>query len=758
MNKTWEIVVPGLLLIGAVALRWIDPSPVQDLRNLVFDNFQRISPRAYNPDLPVRIADIDEKSLDKFGQWPWSRAVLAKVVDRLHQLGAAVVAFDVLLAEPDRTGPKAVIDNLPDDPKFLGVKAQMETLPDPDQQLAEAVTKVPTVFGFAMLGYDPKRPQAKPRPVGGFSSNGDSPLYFVPQYNYVIGALPSLQAAAAGNGAVNSDPDDDGVVRRIPLILNFRGKIGGEGLATDHFLPTLGMEAIRLAFRSPSYTVRASGSNREALAGLFASGIGAIRIEGSPIIIKTNRSGEILLHDTGHEPERFISISDLFDPDFDRSRVEGRIILIGTSVEGLKDVQTSPLAANVPGVEIQAQTIEQILETALGGVLPLQRPYWSDAAEIAYLLLFGLLVIAFSRRSNALTALCVVIAAFAIAIGGSWFAFRRYGFLVDPLYPSGVAVILLISSTLLGFLRTEGEKRFLRSAMSRYLSPALVNRLTPGNMKLGGEIRELTLMFTDIRGFTKMSEGLNPEELTRVINSFLTPMTDVILRNAGAVDKYIGDCIMAFWNAPLDIPAHGKQAIRAALQMREELNALNARFKSEAKLTGLKKVKIKAGIGLNSGLCCVGNMGSDQKFNYSALGDTVNIASRLEALSPAYRLDLVIGEETAAAAPDFALLEIDQVQVKGKAIPIRIYTGVGDERMAATAEFRRLKDIHDRMLAAYRGQDWAAAADAAEQCRSTAPESLTGFYEIYAARIAEFRADPPPADWDGVYVAKSKTG
>jgi adenylate cyclase len=235
-------------------------------------------------------------------------------------------------------------------------------------------------------------------------------------------------------------------------------------------------------------------------------------------------------------------------------------------------------------------------------------------------------------------------------------------------------------------------------------------------------------------------------------------MTDVILRNDGAIDKYIGDCIMAFWNAPVDIPSHAKQAMRAAFQMREELEALNERFKQEAKMTGLTKVKINAGIGLNSGLCCVGNMGSSQRFNYSAMGDTVNLASRLEALSPAYRIDLVIGQETASAAPEFALLELDQVRVKGKDIPVTIYTGLGDETVAATNSFLQLKAAHERMLTAYRAQDWDGAIAAVTECAEIAPKSLGGFYEVYAARIAEFRNDPPGADWDGVYVAKSKSG
>jgi len=760
MLKAWGIVIPGVLLVGATALRVADPVPIQEVRNLVFDNYQRMQPRVYDKELPVRIADIDEKSLAKFGQWPWSRSVLSKLVDRLGELGAAVVVFDVLLAEPDRVSPQAMAETLPDDPAFAEVRRRLSQLPDPDSQLANSSAKVPTVFGFALVGYDPKRPEAKPKPVGGFSFLGDNPLDYVHALDHIVAPLPQFQTVAVGNGAVNSDPDPDGVVRRVPLVWNYRGNIGD---ATDGLLPSLSLESIRTALQAQTYTIRSTGSSGE-LGGVQAingaQGIGAIRIEGTPVVIKPNKAGELLLDDTGHQPGRFISIADLFDPDFPRDAVEGRIILIGTSVEGLKDIQNSPLSISVPGVELHAEAIEQILATALTGGLQLQRPYWSDLAEITYLMAFGMLAIAFAYRAGALSGLLVAGIAVVVAFGGSLWLFQHQRLLVDPLYPAGTAVILVMASSTVAFVRTEREKRHVRGAFQRYLSPVLVDQLAqhPERLKLGGEIRELTVMFTDIRGFTKMSEGLNPEELTRVINSFLTPMTTVIQKHKGTIDKYIGDCIMAFWNAPIDVASHGREAIRAAFEMRRELAALNERFKQEAKLKGVTKVKIKAGIGVNSGLCCVGNMGSDQTFNYSAMGDTVNIASRLEALSPAYKLDLVIGEETASAAPEFALLEIDQVKVKGKAVPIRIFTGLGDETVAASNSFVQLKAAHDRMLTAYREQHWGAAAAGLDACRVVAPESLLGLYEVYATRIAEYRAAPPGTGWDGVYVAKSKTG
>jgi adenylate cyclase len=348
----------------------------------------------------------------------------------------------------------------------------------------------------------------------------------------------------------------------------------------------------------------------------------------------------------------------------------------------------------------------------------------------------------------------------AVAFGGSWYLFKDRGWLVDPLYPAGTALVLVMVSTTITFIRTEREKRHIRGAFSMYLSPEMVRQVAehPERLKLGGENREITVMFTDIRGFTKLSEGLDPQALTHVINAFLTPMSKLIKDHNGTIDKYIGDCIMAFWNAPLDVPHHAREAVRTGVEMRRTLKRLNEQFAVEAAAAGKIPVKIRAGVGLNTGIGCVGNMGSEERMAYSALGDTVNTAARLESLSPAYFVDLVLGEETAADCTDFALLELDQVKVKGKAIPVRIFTCLGTEKMAASNSFQQLKPAHEGMLAAYRGQDWEGAEAARRSCLELAPERLRGFYALYETRIAEFRADPPGTDWDGVYVAKSKTG
>lgn len=741
------VVIPLLLLLAALVLRHQDPMPLQQLRNIVFDTYQRIDPRPYDETLPIRIGDIDEKSLNRFGQWPWSRAQMAKIIDRLRELGAAVVALDIIYAEPDRTAPKAVADNLPTDSSFDAARQIMATLPDPDQILADAIAKIPTIVPFAALNSDPQRPQILPMRKAGFVFGGDSPGRFISPWRYWVSSLPMLEQVAIGVGSVNADPDFDGTIRQISLFLQLPDPSN-----PTPFYPSLAAETLRLAQGQSTYAVKSSGASGVLSFGEH-TGISVVKI--GQAIIPTTPNGAVLLYDSGHQPARFFSLADLMEPDFDPSIVAGRIIFIGSSVEGLRDYKPTPNAESTTGVEIHTQIAEQIFS----GVY-LHRPDWAFGLEFVALGVFGIVLIVLAQRRAAILGLAIAVVAIFGSFGTSYYLFRTQGFLLDPLYPAGAAFLIFVTATLIGFIRTEREKAHVRGAFSRYLSPILVDQLSknPEKLKLGGELRELTVMFSDIRGFTKLSEGLDPQRLTTVINSFLTPMTRVIQNRQGTIDKYIGDCIMAFWNAPIDVEPHGRMAILAAYDMRAELVRINQLFAAESARTGDKLIEIKIGMGLNSGICCVGNMGSDQRFDYSVLGDTVNTASRLESLSPAYFVDLVIGEETAATVPDFALLELDQVRVKGKNVPVRIFTGLGDESVAKTNSFLGLKGAHDAMLAAYRGQAWSAAKAALALAREAAPDHLARFYDMYEARIAQFIAAPPPEDWDGVYVATTKGG
>jgi len=749
MKIGWDLAVGAAILIGALGLRAVDPLPLQQLRNLTFDSYQRLKPRAYDPNVPVVIAAIDEKSLGKYGQWPWSRTTLAKITDRLTELGAVVIAFDALFAEPDRTSPAVIAATLPADAQYDSARAQLATLPDPDAEFAAALARSPSVIAFsysfdAALSADPAisfpygfstivagagkaAPQADPD-LSAYEAYVASKVAGAP---YAILPLETFVSSARGMGEVHAgDFDPDGVVRRVPLAVSIGSKL----------YPTLAGDSLRVGVGGQTAQVRVT----------FDGFVEKMRI--GEAIIPVNDRGELLLYDTGSEPRRYVSLADIFEPDFDVRRVSGRMVLVGATAEGLKDLRPTPLAPNMPGVEIHAQILEQIL-----GNIYLTRPYNADEMEWNFLAGFGVVLLVFLYRRSAIGGAIVLAVAVAVAVGASWWQFAEKRNLFDPIYPALAATVMFGSGTLVNYLRTEREKRFLRHAFAQYLSPVLVDRLSPDKLKLGGELRELTLMFCDIRGFTKISESLDPQELTQLMNSFLTPMTTLIQAREGTIDKYIGDCIMAFWNAPLDVSHHAEKAILAALDMRAGLKTLNESLASAA--TAEKPaVTIRIGIGLNSGTGSVGNMGSDQRFNYTVFGDTVNIASRLEALSPAYGIDLVIGEETAESAPEMALLELDRVRVKGKILPVQIFTAVGDRAFALTPEYQRLKDAQSRLLAHYRAKEWDQAEAALAECRSLAPALLRGLYDLYEQRIAHYRIDPPPADWDGVYEAKTKAG
>ena len=344
------------------------------------------------------------------------------------------------------------------------------------------------------------------------------------------------------------------------------------------------------------------------------------------------------------------------------------------------------------------------------------------------------------------------------AVGGSWYAYVHYQWLIDPVFPSLIGLLVYLSSSAMLYLRTETERRHVRNAFSRYLAPAVVEHLAehPERLTLGGELRELTVMFSDIRGFTTISEGLDAHALTHFLNRYLTPMTDVIMSHAGTVDKYMADGIMAFWNAPLDDPAHAEHACRTALAMRRELARLNDRWRAEAAAEGRPFREVRAGIGLNTGLCVVGNLGSDQRFDYSVLGDDANVASRLEGQTKTYHADIIIGERTAELAPYFALLELDLIQVVGKTKPVRIFYLFGDEAVRSTEAFAALSSAHNAMIAAYRGRNWAEAAALIQTCRSEAPDSLQELYLLYEERLVSLLSAPPSSDWNGVFTALSK--
>ena len=739
-------ILPLLILALAVIIRVLDPAPVEQLRLAAFDQLQKLQPRPYTA-LPVRIVDIDEQSLEVLGQWPWPRTVIADMLGKLERAGAAAVAFDVLFAEPDRTSPKKIITKWRG---YLGTAQNQELtvlaekLPDHDELLAASLQRLPTVLGvmFDNTGVIPEMP----KPKWSYARQGEDPRAFLQTYTGAVKALDILSAKTRGLGSINSTLDNDGIIRRVPLFVRLRTK---KDFSSEVF-PTLSVEALRVAQRASTYLLRSSGASGDET---FGENIGLQEIRVGRIKVPTTGAGQIWLHDTGHVPERFISAIDVIESQSLGPKIRGNIVLVGTSASGLKDIRSTPLDPAIAGVEVHAMAIEQMM---LGSHLT--RPSWMPGAELIWLVVLGVIVSFLIPRWGASWCALIAIGGLLITVGASWFAYTDASLLVDPVYPALVIILLYVVGSFIAFLRTESEKKYVRGAFSRYLSPDLVEQLAadPDLLTLGGETKEMTILFSDIRGFTQISESMNATELTSFINEYLTPMTDIILQNRGTIDKYMGDAIMAFWNAPLDNLKHKEEAARAALSMIEGLKTFNESLEEKTAIDGKKRLPISIGIGINTGDCCVGNMGSDQRFDYSVLGDAANVASRLEGQSKTYGLPIIVGEETAKTLPEFAWLELDLIRVIGKKQPVRIYALIGDESVKREQKFVETARMQAQFISEYRQQNWENANSLLKTIKENVHYNLSVLAKLYSDRIDDYKTVDLPDDWDGVYSATSK--
>jgi adenylate cyclase len=728
--------IVGAVILAALSLRVWDPSPVARLRALVFDSYQRLSPREFDASLPVRIVDIDEESLKRIGQWPWPRTVLAELVDKLAAGGAAAIGFDMVFPEPDRMSPANALRYWPRSETLAGLKEELEKLPSNDEVFSESIAGSPVVLGFIAS------PQAKSIPVSkaGFAHGGDDPKLFAPYYPGAAVSLEQFQAASSGNGSLNWIPENDQIIRRMPMIV----RVG------DTLYPSFAGEMLRLAQGASTYVVKSSGASGERA---FGEKTGIVAIKVGDFEVPTEAHGQMWVRFTAETPERYYPAWKVLNGEIGADEIDGRILLIGTSAAGLLDLRATPLDPSVPGVSLHAQAIEQILQDTY-----LQRPDFATAAELLYILVLGMLIAVLIYRMGALGSAALGAVAIAAVIGVSWYAFDVFGWLVDPIYPAMALAAIYLAGTLFVFLRTERERNRVRNAFSHYMAPALVERLAgdPTRLKLGGETRDMTLLFSDVRGFTGISEGLDAEELTRFLNSLFTPLSNIILDEQGTIDKFMGDAVMAFWNAPLDDDAHPVHACNAALRMMREMESLNERWREEADAKGRPYKPVQLGIGLNTGVCCVGNLGSETRFDYSVIGDNVNVASRLEGQCKTYDVGTVVGESTTLRAPDFAFLELDLLKVKGKTEATRAFALLGDSAMKGSKDFIALTERHQAFLARFRAKDWDAADVLSRECQQINGARLDGLYALYRERIAQFRINPPPPHWDGTAEALSK--
>jgi len=728
-------IVAAIIAVGG-CLTWFEPQTILLLREWVWDEMVRAKPRAYNPDLNVRIVDIDEASLATQGQWPWPRARIARLVATLDDYGAGAVAFDVFFAEPDRTTLRRVFESLQRDvPGYQPPLAPdvLSSQPDNDEILAAAMTKIPVVLALSVEDQEMPGGGRKLENLPRIKFERRKDQRYLPYFPSAISALPRLQKQAAANASIDPRVDADGITRKAPLLF----KVG------KRTVPALSLAVAHIA------------SDKEIKVSTRRPGLKSISV--GDIHIPTDLYGQMRLYDSGTQRQRYISAADVLSGTLPKNQLKGAIVIVGTGAEGLNDLRLTPLDRWVPGMETHVQFVEQILSGSF-----LDRPEWGRPAKLATVLIFGVLLLTsiYFNWARVPSWSLAVFAALALSVG-AWIGFSTYRLLLDPLLPAAALLSAAALDRFLLVLELRRERSAVRGAFARYLAPAVVEQLAENSdrLRLGGERREMTFLFCDIRGFTAISEQFrqDPEELTNLINSFLTPMTDEIMARLGTIDKYMGDCIMAFWNAPLDDPMHAIHACQSALAMQACLKELNANIAAATEETNLA-VKIKAGVGLNTGNCVVGNMGSEQRFDYSVLGDDVNLASRLEGQSKTYGVDILTGEGTRAAAPDFAALEVDLIAVKGRTAAVHVYALLGDLALRNSVTFQQLAKSQNAILSAYRTQQWTEARGHIRDCQAIALAewALTDLYELYEARISGFETTPPPKNWAGVYVADSK--
>src|SRR5215212_4002642 len=724
-----------VLLVDLALLRIWDPLPVEALRLRTFDLYQFVAPRAATQ-RPVVIVDIDEDSLRALGQWPWPRTMVADMVTRMTQMGAVAIGFDVVFAEADRSSPALAADN------FHGLdeetRAKLKALPSNDAVLAQAIGNSRVVLGQAALAQASAAP-VEDLPQTGFAVVGVRGVDVEPpllEFPGLLRNIPELENAAAGRGLFTIRPEPDGIVRRVPIVM----------LADGLKVPSLSVELLRVVSGAGAILIR-----------MDEAGVQSVAFGRRGLEIATDRRGQLWVHFSPHDKSRFVPAKDVLSGAADPDRFKGKIALVGTSAIGLLDLKTTPVDRTMPGVEVHAQLLESMLSGA-----SLTSPSYATLAELATATLVSLAIIALAPILDAWALFWVGGAMATLLVGLSWYFFAQRNLLIDFSFPLIASSLIYLTLVFTNYLRAHSERRQIRSAFGQYLSPALVEQLaqSPEKLVLGGEQREMTIMFSDVRGFTTISESYknDPQGLTTLMNRFLTPLTNAILDRRGTIDKYMGDAIMAFWNAPLDDKQHQLHACEAAIDMLERIDVLNQERAIEAKESGQTFIPLNVGVGLNTGVCVVGNMGSDLRFDYSVLGDSVNLASRLEGQSKEYGFPIIVGSKTALAVKDkFAILELDFIMVKGKKEPEVIYAIAGREDTANSGRFQRLRNLTIEMLACYRSRDWEGALAAIERGRRTDEAgALELLYNLYEARIQGYQKNAPPEDWNGAFALLTK--
>lgn len=691
----------------------------------------------HSHDARIVIVDIDEKSLAEEGHWPWSRNKLALLINNLFRHRAAVVGFDVVFAEKDESSGIKVLEGLAGkelrgDSAYLDTLANISERLDYDKIFGRSFRDRPVVLGYYFSYNGEQRKERAtgqlPPPVlppGTFRSIN---THFVSMNGYGANLI-ELQSEAGNAGYFNQIPDADGVTRRIPMLMEYHGA----------YYEPLSVAVVRALFGNP-----------EVVPGIVQSGKGGsaynklefLKLADITIPVDDNAMS-LVPYFGGQGTFPYISASDVLHDRAKPEDLDGAIVLVGTTSPGLMDQRAVPMSAIYPGVEVHANMIAGILDNKIR-----KQPSYAMGAEIVILLAAGLLLSLLLPFLNPLKSTLASVLVFALAIGINMWAWQNR--LVLPLASSTVMIpLIFVYNMSYGFFIETRAKRKITGLFGQYVPRDLVVQMSrnPEKFSMEGESRELTVLFSDVRNFTTISESLAPKELSKMMNEYMSSMTSIIQKYNGTIDKYIGDAIMAFWGAPLEDQFHARNGILAALEMQQSLAALRPHF------IGKGWPAIHIGVGLNTGVMRVGNMGSQFRIAYTVMGDAVNLGSRLEGITKEYGVGVIVGETTRNSVGDILFRELDLVRVKGKNQPVAIYEPIGLQGRLDRSLLDEIS-LFEQALQYYRAMQWDRAVGLLRELQRSSPQSR--LYNLYIERIAHFRAEPPEEGWDGVFQFKTK--
>ncbi len=737
-QRTLRIFI-GLLLVTIIAAHssgYVRLPLLDRLEAIAYDARVRFGAQP-SVDPNIVIVDVDEKSLAVEGRWPWPRSRLADLLDKLFDhYNVRIVGFDMVFPEPDRNSGLSLLQALMREEKNLSpqvqrrLQAMTQTL-DSDARFARSLRDRAVVLGYYFSMGDRANPHSQagelPAPVLSADDFANTDAQVVDWAGYGANLAPLAQAAATA-GHFNYLPDMDGISRRVPLLARFEG----------NYYEALSLAVVRQLIGPTEVGIIAA-----------KAGGGYARVEhialGEALTVPVDKALSALVAFRGGAGSyTYASAVDVLTGALPKTVLEDKVILIGTTAPGLVDLRATPVSTLLPGVEVHANLISGMLD---GGIKS-EPPYVVGIELVAIIGVGVILALLLPHlapwRATILT--CVTLVAVMAANLVAWNAWN----LVIPI-SSGVLLIALlyVLNMSFGYFEETRSKRLITGLFGQYVPPDLVKEMSkdPGRFSLRGESRDMTVLFSDVRGFTNISEGMEPRELAHLMNEFLTPLSRVVYEHRGTIDKYMGDCIMAFWGAPVIANDHASQAVRAALKMIEAMEALRPHLRTRG------WPELAVGVGLNSGRMSVGNMGSEIRVAYTVMGDAVNLASRLEGITKQYGVNIIVGQDTRSQVQGVVFREVDRVQVKGKKQPIAIFEPIGLEE-SFCARMRGELAIWHEALAAYRSRDWQGTEALLVHLAQRSPS--TKLYQVYLDRIARYRLDPPTEEWQGVYAFDAK--